>query len=1315
MTTGRQFWCRTLGDLALFANADDESPLLRSAKPLAVLAYVGLAPRARADRDHVAHLIWPDVDLADARHSLRQSLYRLRSAARNTALIDAHGTELLVRSDVEFDWREAERAMPEHGERAYALLRGTFLEGFSIAESNEFEAWMESQRTRFRELRTRVGAVLVAQQLDAGRTEAALEVAEELCALHPFDSAAVRLVMTALAATGRHATAVARYHGFASLLKTELDDEPPNELTAYAQELERFVQSRPARAAAALPLVGRAAEWATLEEAWEGAQRSQGHVFLVEGAAGIGKSRLVGEIRARCIAAKAIVFDAKCYEIERSVPYGAVAGALSRGLESRQLASLDPAWLAEAARVLPELRERFPSLPRAEGEDGSAASKRRLHHALWRCIEVIANERPVLFVIDDLHWADSASLEALHFAAVRLETTKTLFLATYRPAELTPNARQFVRSVCAARSARLVPLEPLSASDIRELVAELGTFDSADLGRAVSAHLHASSGGNPLFLAELLDALARDRSLTVHNGRWVLARSAQIDELPKTLGKLMADRIDALVPWMRSCVEVLAVAADGIPVEVLARALDVSEPRTELALAALEEDHLVRRPGAAIFELVHDELRHLVYLGIPDHRRRLLHSAVGLALEQLGEAKRPGGAARLAFHFDQAEERERAHRYASAAAREASAFAAIDVEQAHRVMADAHAPKALPPGSTARRPRRLTRLARVVGGLAAAGILLTTGVWLGTQRRQPPSGDAAVGDYRQGALYLSSVWPYPTHVLRWPARYGEPGRIEALPAQAASSEHTVTKWIPVGGGTHGKLFRVRGSDSVQITFGESDDLVAARSPDNRLLLVSRGWKASTRHFQQNLFILDSRGTVVRRVTDTPYQDYGAIWSPSGAHIAFFRDSLGTVSLWICDADGTHAENLTEQLGLPPQRLDVRFAPDESRLVVIYSPGSEGYAQVHIVQLRPLASRALRVQAAAPGTSVPMLLWSPDGTWLAYTSFEDGASLLRAAAVNRPEVSSVIARLEHSLLPVAWSDGDVRYVDGVTIEPSVLALRSGYGQRVTASALTEKGTGASTTLRWFVLDTALARVDEGGFVVGRSPGTTRLVASAGGFRADTVDVSVSFAAIDTLFYDGWAAGLDTTRWQLYGKPRPRVVRQSSVGRGPAFVNAGDYNHTSGAMSTSRFGAAPDGITVEVDGWLGFTGTHWQNWSVDLFADTLQPLQAEGPPSGPVAIGLEGPSPTLVGPRLTACDVVAIWGAERLRWLTSQWHRLAIQLRPDGIAECYMDGQLLGTQELPAALKNRRFAIMLAGRMENTVLYHGRVLVTRGLRY
>lgn len=206
---------------------------MEAGKPLAVLVYLALAPKNKAGRDHVAELLWPGCELHDARHSLRQTLYRLREATGGIPLVRAHGTELELLPAVTLDCLDGERhAADGQGGQAYELLRGNFLEGFSIPESVEFESWVEAARTRFRDSWARVAQRLVEEHLRSGDGAHALEMAEELAGLRPLSDEPARLVMTALAETNRHATAVARFRAYAELLKRELDTQPGQELEA---------------------------------------------------------------------------------------------------------------------------------------------------------------------------------------------------------------------------------------------------------------------------------------------------------------------------------------------------------------------------------------------------------------------------------------------------------------------------------------------------------------------------------------------------------------------------------------------------------------------------------------------------------------------------------------------------------------------------------------------------------------------------------------------------------------------------------------------------------------------------------------------------------------------------------------------------------------------------------------------------------------------------------------------------------------------------------------------------------------------------
>jgi len=306
---------------------------------------------------------------------------------------------------------------------------------------------------------------------------------------------------------------------------------------------------------------------------------------------------------------------------------------------------------------------------------------------------------------------------------------------------------------------------------------------------------------------------------------------------------------------------------------------------------------------------------------------------------------------------------------------------------------------------------------------------------------------------------------------------------------------------------------------------------------------------------------------------------------------------------------------------------------------------------------------------------------------------------------------LVAEFTNSLYPHDWSHGSRSWAARVVLEPEVVAVGTGRGIRVAAMVLGPEGEAVRSILRWSVGDTAVARVDDLGFVRGRSPGTTLLVASAGGFRAETVQVKVAFAPVDTLFDEGWRGRFDTTRWTPFGYPHPFVVHGVPPDGRSAFLNNGDYNHGSGAVSVQTFEEGEAGLTLETEAWLPFTGQHWQHWQMAL---ANEPLASGGPElsGGPVGISFSGPEPTIPSPR-RSCSDGRIHEDPQNR--IARWRRVALVVRPDGWSECWVDGRMIGASPMPDGLAGRPLAIVLRGHSVGTRIYHGRVVVTRGLRY
>jgi DNA-binding SARP family transcriptional activator len=1289
-------WFRVMGELALYPHRYETAPIMTAGKPLALLAYLALATEGTADRDYLRELLWPDSDSSARHHSLRQCRYRLR-ALTGSDLVVQEGSNLRLCASLAFDCLEGERASEPTA--SWRLLEGNFLAGFAIPESREFEEWAESQRSRFRERRVWAGLELARAARDRGDAAGTLEIAEHLARIRPFDDEPVLLALHALSASGRVASALSRYAAYVDALAAE-EYEPGEELASYAAELRRLARERSEAPRQELPFVGRCKEWSALERLWEDAAAGRGGAVLIEGGAGLGKSRLTREVHARVRAAGGVVLAAKSYEPEVAVPYAAITDALAPAVADPATLSLPAPWLAELSKLLPEIRERQINLPHPPSGRGSPAAKRRLHQALLRLLAAISARTPALLTIDDVHWADSASMEVLHFLARNVTRSRVLILLTYRPAELGPDSRRLTRSLAAQRLAELIVLEPLTQEDVRDLLCRTAAFENVDLPETFGRHLHRISGGNPLFLEEILDALSRQGILRVRDGKWIWDSEDPKPHLPRTVGKLLADRIDVLDSGTRACLELSAVVADDVPAELVTRALSLSEPRAELALLILEDNRLIRRIETGGFAISHDELRRLVYQMIPDDRRRTLHRLVAETLEASGESSRPGGSARLAFHFEQGAVRGKAQRYALAAAEDAARLSAEDQGRSQLRAAAALADLPLAPGQVSTEPRARVRSRRI-----AVAALAITAIASASSLMYWASGDHP--DHRQGTLYLGTTAGERAARIEW-TRDG--GRVRQVNAESSLAPGTlINRPVSADGETHNKIFLVGDGTVTQLTTGSADDGPAVWAPDRRSIFLVRGWKATAESYVVNVFRLDAHGRIQAQLTRTSGQDTWVEVSPRGTAIAVVRDSAGISSILLMDADGNNVWNLSETLVLPRVRAFPRFSPDGSQLAFAYG-GAVGELFVFDV-----SRRHARKIGSFDGLSVyPSVVWSPDGRWIAVVRAPEGNAVLTLVSVDGSGAVVEIGGILPDLVPASWEGATTRFVDRIELLPQRLTLSTGEGHGLKWEVRDVEGEPIENEpVRFSVGDTSIARADGGGYVLGRSPGTTSLIASVGGFRADTITVNVAYAAVDTLFYESWTRGLDTLVWEPFGSPRPRVVGTGMLERPDAFLNNGDYNHGSGVVSIPRFDASAQGLTVQAEGWIPLTYDHWQHWQVGVVAGKTPYFGDREFHEFTGVVAIDGDTPVYGHPRWVCRGTGG--GVTDGPWdPVEDWVRFSLQVRPDGRIECLQDSRLLGSVQLPSSVPLDSLAIVLRGHTVGTNIYHGRVVVTSGLR-
>jgi DNA-binding NarL/FixJ family response regulator len=403
-------------------------------------------------------------------------------------------------------------------------------------------------------------------------------------------------------------------------------------------------------------LVGREAELASLEAILAEVVTRSGRVALVGGDAGIGKSRLLDAFLARARASGARVVLGRCAQAEARRPFGPFIDSL-RGLRD------------------------VPRLVPTEG-DLAVADPDVRYRALRSFASVLgdlARQDPLVVAIDDLQWADDATMDLFAYLARALHERQVLLVASYRTDELhrLHPLRGVLAALAQARLADPVILRPLTLAGTREMVeATLGLTASAP--RELITALHERCEGNPFFTEEVLRALTETGELIWRHGTWEhVGRMADL-VIPASVRDIVQERLAALPNETRVALRVAAVIGISFDFPLLQRLTATNDQeltdalRAAVAAQLLEE---VSEPGTDRFQFRHALTRESVLADLLGRERRELHREVAAALElRSGSESEPE---ELAYHFDEAGEREPAFRYhvrASARAEKLFAF-----------------------------------------------------------------------------------------------------------------------------------------------------------------------------------------------------------------------------------------------------------------------------------------------------------------------------------------------------------------------------------------------------------------------------------------------------------------------------------------------------------------------------------------------------------------------------------------------------------------------------------------------------------------
>lgn len=657
-------------------------------KSAALFAYLVVHAGQVVERTTLAGLLWPGKGEDQARQSLRQALHAVAAtlprSRKHSPWLVTLGDRVGLNPGAK-TWSDVGtfRRLLADGEgvaegigthflgRAVHLYQGELLAGLEVADSPEFELWLVSEQERCRTLAVDALCRLGETYLARGEHRLGLDYVRRLVELDPFNEEGHRLMMALLAVAGNRAAAIAHYRTLAGVLARELGVLPSTKTEELHQRIAGQGEGSPQPDSGFaprpyVPLIGRAAALEDLGQRWQSVAAGRGRLTVVEGTAGVGKTRFIRSFLDGLAAREAVrLVIAETPQRRIHTPWAPFDHVVERLLEEERSQGYDPlAGLSRPdIRALASFATGFGLPPSDDSPSGSVMGLARFAHAvavLIRAVMALHGDRHqgMVIVLDDLHRAPDCGLSLLQEVTGLLVREPVWFLAgcdretVHRRSRLR-SAFEAMRSVT---EVEFLPLEPLEVGVLAALATEILAEGSPG---DVAEQLMGASSGLPLGVVLQINHWWDEGRLVPSSGSlgcWQLIEPSKgLAGSPPGPPELAGRRIEHLSPFLRRVLTLAATLGSEFDADLLAR-MELETP--DLVAAALERllerwillpgtrdwssgrrqpPSVLRTLGAGRprYEFDHELIRQAVLARVGRDRRRSLHARVAEVLAPL--------------------------------------------------------------------------------------------------------------------------------------------------------------------------------------------------------------------------------------------------------------------------------------------------------------------------------------------------------------------------------------------------------------------------------------------------------------------------------------------------------------------------------------------------------------------------------------------------------------------------------------------------------------------------------------------------------
>lgn len=652
-------------------------------KSKALFQILLIEPGKLVPTDQLLEHLWPDLPPIKAKNNLWVTVSQLRRvlepglpARAHSAYIHKQGEGYYFNTESDY-WLDCESFAKNliasqsctnlndsilAWEAAHSLYRGDYLEDEPYAE------WAQFTRIQWRRRYQQLMTNLAKAYGKNGSFDKTITYCRNILALDNTNENAYRLLMRSHASLGERGAALNVYNEAVQALQVEIGLAPMPEtieLSRQIEQLEGDWRFEIGETQASSPFVGRRKEIDLFTKVLRQTATGLGRVLIFTGEPGIGKTRLIQEMTSLASQKGFQSLAAQCYQMEQALPYQPLIDLGRQMIENgHHWQQLDPVWLRELALLIPEIEEvaatAMTTKPPAEELDESQQG--RLFQAIFHLFTNLAEQNKLLLVIEDIHWADAATLQCLHYLVRHISYNPIVFIFTLREESLSTDSdlAALLNNLRREEHVRYLLLSRLTIEDTKALL--MKSADTKPYADRLGYWLYKETTGHPFFFISLLQSL-RKEGLLVDAAKidWqMLARTDPGLTLPDAIRDAVLSRLQRLQQSERDVLDWMAVYGRSLDFTTLQVISNQSQIVLLNAVEQLTALQLLDDKNGN-YDFNHNKIREVVYDDLSIARCKLYHQQIGNTMEKISSST--DVMAILAYHFECGDENEKALKY----------------------------------------------------------------------------------------------------------------------------------------------------------------------------------------------------------------------------------------------------------------------------------------------------------------------------------------------------------------------------------------------------------------------------------------------------------------------------------------------------------------------------------------------------------------------------------------------------------------------------------------------------------------------------